>query len=110
MAIYVDAQFTATPRNAQARRHGNQWCHLLCDESLDELHAFAQSIGLKREYFQRSVVPHYDLTPSKRAKAVKAGAVEKSHTELNPLKRAWMKRWHGGQPDWDKTVEGDRND
>jgi len=108
MAIYVDVQFTATPRNDQARRHGNQWCHLLCDENLDELHAFAKSIGLKREYFQRSVVPHYDLTPSKRAKAVKAGAVEKSHLDLNSLKRAWMKRWHGGQPDWDETVEGDR--
>lgn len=55
----------------------NQACHLFCDrpESLEELHKLAQQIGLRRSWFQsNSVLPHYDLTASKRSKAIKAGA------------------------------------
>lgn len=51
-------------------------CHLLAD-TLDELHVMAQSIGLKREWFQdKRSGKHYDLVPSKRAAAVAAGAIE----------------------------------
>ena len=43
-------------------------CHLL--------HAFAARIGLRRSWFQEHpLVPHYDLTVSKRAAAIEAGAV-----------------------------------
>lgn len=37
-------------------------CHLTAD-TLDELHAFAAKIGLKRSWFQvsKSGIPHYDL-------------------------------------------------
>lgn len=36
--------------------------HLATDGDLDELHKFAQSIGLKREWFQdHPAHPHYDL-------------------------------------------------
>jgi len=55
----------------------NQACHLFCDrpESLEELHNLAQRIGLRRSWFQgNSVLPHYDLTASKRERAIKAGA------------------------------------
>lgn len=51
-------------------------CHLTTDGTLDELHAFAAKIGLKREWFQpHQRHPHYDLTASKREKALAAGAV-----------------------------------
>ena len=43
---------------------------------LSEFHKFAQSIGLKREWFQKGSWPHYDLNKTIRAKAVKAGAIE----------------------------------
>ena len=39
--------------------------HLVSDNSLDELHEFAQKIGLKRKWFQDKRLPHYDIT-SKR--------------------------------------------
>jgi len=42
--------------------------HLASDESLDELHAFAKSVGLKREWFQdHPRHPHYDVwgTPAR---------------------------------------------
>ncbi|MDZ4042892.1 MAG: DUF4031 domain-containing protein [Eubacteriales bacterium] len=49
--------------------------HLMSDQSIDELHAFAQDIGLRREWFQDKVIPHYDLTSERmRTKAQAAGA------------------------------------
>jgi hypothetical protein len=56
--------------------NGKQSCHLTTDGDLEELHAFAERIGLRRSWFQQhKVMPHYDLTPNKRAQALRAGAV-----------------------------------
>lgn len=54
-------------------------CHLVADLE-EDLHALADKIGLRRAWFQprprgRS---HYDLTPSMRRRAVRAGAIELS--------------------------------
>lgn len=44
---------------------------------IDELHTMASDIGLRRAWFQaKSSFAHYDLTASKRALAVRLGAVE----------------------------------
>lgn len=55
-------------------------CHLFTDQpELTELHEFAQRIGLKRDWFQWKdafSLPHYDLTPRRRAVAIAGGAVE----------------------------------
>jgi len=88
MTVYVDGLFTATPQGdtplaQQARRNGNRWCHLTAD-TLDELHAMADKIGLRRAWFQSSHLLHhchYDLVPSKRALAVRHGAVEVNSRE-----------------------------
>jgi len=56
-------------------------CHMIAD-TLDELHAMAQRIGLKREWFQPKSTPHYDLTASRRARAVTAGAIECGRVEF----------------------------
>lgn len=73
--IYVDFQQPCVP---------NRWwrwpsvSHLTCDpaDDLKELHEFAAGIGLKRGWFQPrgGIMPHYDLTPGKRAAALAAGA------------------------------------
>lgn len=61
-------------------------CHLFTDGHVDELHAFASRIGLKRGWFQaHRVVSHYDLTPARRVRAVAAGAVEVNMRE-------WLRR------------------
>ena len=63
-------------------RRWRQSCHLFDyadGEFVREwgLHEFAAAIGLKRSWFQgRPFFPHYDLTATKRAVAVKAGAKE----------------------------------
>ena len=68
MAVYVD--------NEQIRWRGKTWCHLVAD-TLDELHRFATILGLRREWFQiKSSYPHYDVTSSVRARALRLGAVD----------------------------------
>lgn len=79
MAVYVDP-LKPWPQKAKGGRRyfgeGKQSCHLATDGEEDELHAFAAGIGMRREWFQPEPLGHYDLTPKRRAAAVKAGAVE----------------------------------
>ena len=67
-------------------------CHMIAD-SEDELHSLAQSIGLKRSWFQnddKHSLPHYDLVESKRKLAISKGAVEIDRYELSRrLKEHW---------------------
>lgn len=73
MPVYVDDLMTCIP-NANWRWPKS--CHLIAD-SVDELHVFAQRIGMKRTWFQNdSRLPHYDLNENRRRAAVKQGAVE----------------------------------
>ncbi len=85
MPVYVD-EFVEHPLAAYhgdghaqrvGARNGHRWCHLYADTE-EELHAFAARIGMRRGWAQvsRRGVPHYDLTPSRRSAAVKAGAVQ----------------------------------
>lgn len=72
MSVYVD-ELKRWPTKIRCFQTGS--CHLTAD-TLEELHALAKRIGLRREWFQaRSCVPHYDLTASKREAALAAGAV-----------------------------------
>ena len=49
-----------------------KWCHMATDGPLEELHAMAAKLGLRREWFQdKPHAPHYDLVPSKRILALK---------------------------------------
>lgn len=67
MSVYVDNE-----RNAFRNM---KMCHLIAD-TLDELHEFADKLGLHREWFQPSVnLPHYDISQSKRKLAIELGAI-----------------------------------
>jgi hypothetical protein len=51
-------------------------CHMMAD-TLEELHKMADTIGLRRPWFQdKPSGCHYDLTTSRREQAVEAGAIE----------------------------------
>lgn len=58
-------------------------CHLLAD-SEDELHDFAKSIGMKREWFQlgKNQLAHYDLTKRRRQMAISKGAIQITREQL----------------------------
>jgi Protein of unknown function (DUF4031) len=61
----------------ETRRHrSGWWCHMVSGRSVENLHAFASEIGLRRRWFQDGPRPHYDLRPSKRRLAVAKGAKE----------------------------------
>ena len=89
MTIYVDN--ARIP--ARVGRHNSTWCHLITDNpDLEELHQFAESIGLRRSYFQDKRYgpndpgrPHYDVTEPTRQQAVQAGAVEIDIREVRAI-------------------------
>jgi hypothetical protein len=87
VTVYVDALMNHGWR-LRGRTVAN--CHLFTDSAnLEELHRFAERIGMKQTWFQsRSSVPHYDLTPKRRAAAVAAGAVEVDRRQAVTIWRA----------------------
>ena len=77
--IYVDA----IQHYPQCRLPYKDWCHMATDASLEELHHKAARLGLRRAWFQNKLThPHYDLTPGKRAQAIRPGARAVSTPEL----------------------------
>lgn len=79
MAVYVD------PLCDHGWRLGKS-CHMFAD-TLDELHAMADKIGMKRSWFQDKRMPHYDLVASKRKLAVEYGAVDFPNHQRAAVKR-----------------------
>ena len=55
------------------------WCHLVSDTSLDELHAFADWIGVPRRAFGGD---HYDIPDEMRPLAIAEGALPVSSREV----------------------------
>ncbi|MEP6479677.1 MAG: DUF4031 domain-containing protein [Rhodoglobus sp.] len=59
--------------------HNTVWSHLVSDESLDELHAFARAAGIPQRAFDRD---HYDVPEREYTALVARGAVEVTGKEL----------------------------
>jgi hypothetical protein len=75
MTVFVDDM--AAPFEP-SHRPGRKYvmCHMIADSD-EELHAMADKIGVYRRWHQNTMSgSHYDITKSKRALAVAAGAVE----------------------------------
>lgn len=71
MAILVD--------DALWWRHERHWCHMVSDESYDELHAFAAVLGVPERGFHRD---HYDIPVHVRVVALEMGALAVPSREL----------------------------
>lgn len=80
MTVYVDSE-----RN----QYRNMIMSHMVADTVDELHAMAQRLALKRSWFQtsRNGMPHYDICQSKREQAIKLGAVVIGRRELVGLVR-----------------------
>lgn len=75
MTVYVD--------EAKWPYRGTFYCHMMTDGNLEELHAMAGRLGLKRGWFQNKASgPHYDLSQNKRWQAIRLGAVAVSSREM----------------------------
>ncbi len=73
MSVYVDEPFIES--------RGKRWAHLTAD-SAEELHVFAELLGLLRQSFQTTPgkpwKDHYDVTESTRELAIRMGAIAES--------------------------------
>ena len=63
MAVLVDSPIWPA--------HGRLWAHLVSDTSLEELHSFAQALGIPERGFD---LDHYDIPEEYVSKAIEAGA------------------------------------
>jgi hypothetical protein len=80
MTVYVD--------DAVHLWRGQRWAHLMAD-TLDELHAMADHLGLPRHAFQdKTSGAHYDVTAALRTLALALGAVAISRHHDRVLVRA----------------------
>jgi len=74
---------------------GGVACHMISDRSERELLDFAQGLRIPLAWYQaRSPVPHFDLSPGWRKKAIAAGAREVDRTGLVE----GMRRWRSSNP------------
>ncbi|MEU4836209.1 DUF4031 domain-containing protein [Streptosporangium sp. NPDC023615] len=72
MSVLIDPPAWPGPR-------GLLWSHLVSDASVEELHAFAEALGVPRRAFDRD---HYDVPETVYARAVALGAEEVPSREL----------------------------
>lgn len=92
MSVYVDdVKRYETPLRTKL------WSHMFADTK-EELHAMAWKLKLRRAWYQdhdaRPSRHHYDITPSKRAEAIRRGAIEVTTREYltKLLKRERVER------------------
>jgi|DEB0MinimDraft_3_1074331.scaffolds.fasta_scaffold35967_3 hypothetical protein len=78
MAVYVD--------DMRASYGRMKMCHMLAD-SVAELLAMADKIGVDRKWFQALSHPHFDVCLAKRKLAVQHGAIEVDRRGLAKAKR-----------------------
>lgn len=88
MAVYVDDMRASYGRMVM--------CHMVAD-TLQELHAMADRIGVARRWYQGPPVtrmPHYDICMSKRALAVEAGALQIRWRDAPGIARSCLTQAH----------------
>lgn len=74
MTVYVDNQRAPFGRRLKLS-------HMIADTPA-ELHAMADRLGLRPEWFQPTSFPHYDVAVGKRAEAIEHGAVSVDRRQL----------------------------
>jgi len=73
MSVYVDSLRPTTTTTNWRYRYS---CHLFADDHLELIDFAVVKLGLKTEWYQNHRYPHFDITASKRAKAIRLGAQE----------------------------------
>lgn len=91
MTVYVDGMRAAYGRM--------KMCHMVADTPA-ELHAMAAKLGVRRWFQNDASTPHYDICLSKRAEAVKLGAVEIDRYHLGKLLPTIRKNWPVKEGRW----------
>lgn len=102
MAVYVD--------DAAIMLRGKPRFHLAAD-SVQELHAFCQQVGINRCWFHAAKNhPHYDITSDQRQTAIQNGALAVTvrelflRTESGKIALARRIKKHSGDPEKQATL------
>lgn len=99
MPVYVD--------NMRAPYRGMKMCHMVAD-SMDELLAMADKIGMKREWFQPLSHPHFDVSLTRRAAAVAHGAIQVDRRGLVAAMGRHRDLWKSDDGEVQKIMEAGR--
>lgn len=88
MAVYCDDMYLYPMGQFQRGPYTYKMSHMIADTD-EELHEMARKIGVEREHFQKegTYKRHYDIAMSKRALAIKNGAISIRMSELGFLIR-----------------------
>lgn len=84
MPVYVD--------DMRIPFRGMEMSHMVAD-SVDELLAMADRIGMRREWFQPRSHPHFDVSVPRRALAIAHGAIPVGRRELVAAIRRHRALW-----------------
>jgi hypothetical protein len=85
VSVYVDPMME---HGGSSTFRWKRSCHMYAD-TLDELHAMARTVGMRRAWFQdKETLPHYDLVGTRRALAVAAGAIEHTCEQMVQFSRS----------------------
>jgi hypothetical protein len=96
MSVYVDDMRAAYGRM--------KMCHMLADTD-DELHAMADRIGVARKWHQDTISgSHYDIALSKRALAIRFGAISVSLRTMAAMAAIRRKSGVLGHPDTAEAI------
>jgi hypothetical protein len=91
MTVYVD--------DMMRPYRGMIMCHMIAD-TLEELYAMADRVGVGREHFQnRRCGPHYDISKSRRLLAFDAGAVPITLRQCACMMARWRATRQLGTPE-----------
>ena len=96
MTVYVDDMHLSSMGEFGRMK----MCHMLADSDA-ELHAMADDIGVQRKWHQKppkASGSHYDIAMSKRAMAIKAGAVEITMQQAAAMNRRRIVTGELGRP------------
>ena len=100
MAILIDPP--------QWWNHERWWGHMVSDVSLDELHEFAQRLGIPERGFDRD---HYDIPEQLQHKAIEEGAFLVSSRELmERLRASGLRKRKQPQHHCGDTSSAEKND
>ena len=97
MSVYVDDMRAPVDRM--------KLCHMLADTD-EELHAMADRIGVSRRWHQappKASTSHYDISLSKRAMAVQAGAIEITWRQAGEIAKARRQAARGAMDEHPET-------
>jgi len=103
MPVYVDGMKAKSP-SLKGRQGRYVFSHLVAD-TLDELHEMATKLGVRKYFQEHASFPHYDITQSKKAQAIRLGAIEIDRNQLVRFMREYRAKENEAEPRLTRVIK-----